>query len=59
MNITQELAIVALVWAIGGAVGQLLLIPFGADNWTLWFGLVLGAVGQTLVLHERKKLESR
>lgn len=45
----HEIIATATAWAIGGALGQLALIPFGAANWSVWFGLVVGATCQTAV----------
>lgn len=30
-------------WAVGGGIGQLVLTQFGAENWGIWLGLVIGA----------------
>ena len=46
--IRSEIFIVAAAWMIGGAIGQLLALPFGMASSRIWFGLVIGATSQSI-----------
>lgn len=46
--IRSEIFIVAAAWAIGGAIGQLLALPFGMASSRIWFGLLVGATTQSI-----------
>ena len=59
--IRSEIFIVAAAWAIGGAIGQLLALPFGMASSRIWFGLFVGATAQSIFdyyyLHHKAKGE--
>lgn len=46
--IRSEIFIIASAWAIGGAIGQLLVLPFGIASSRMWLGLVVGATAQSI-----------
>lgn len=50
-----ELFVVASTWAVAAGIGQLMLWPFDAANWVLWFGLVIGATAQAAIYGHRRK----
>lgn len=51
----SEVFIVAVTWAVGAGLGQLLMLPFGMASGRLWFGLVLGATSQSVIYFYRSR----
>jgi zinc transporter ZupT len=38
-----------IVWWLGACVGQLILLPFGGPDWSIVFGIALGATAHYVV----------
>ena len=49
----SELITVALSWAIGAGLGQLVLMPFSLANAGVWFGMICGATAQAAIYFYR------
>jgi hypothetical protein len=54
-----ELFVVASTWAVAAGIVQVMLWPFNAANWVLWFGLVIGATAQAAIYQHRQKYHVR
>jgi len=50
-----ELITVAMSWAIGAGIGQLVLMPFGLANAGVWFGMICGATAQSMIYFFRNE----